>query len=140
MPLLYYCHSVLRHGTQGRLSSRAYNLLIQVFPFRVCLFYQLHLPAPFPFLYLPLTLICIFTVCICLKIHQCMYAIFTGESFNQIIFVFIDTVYQVSGGTYIEGSIASAGKNINVVVAYSVSGFLPRSRSRFSTGQVSTGT
>ena len=77
------------------------------------LFYQGELPGPVPFFQLLFSRDGAEHVVQQLEIHEAMHAVFFGETFNQIIFMLPDALYELAGDADVKRTVALAGKDIN---------------------------
>ena len=79
-------------GKQG--SSR--NFRPQVLPVWILLFDQSDFPGPVPFLHLFLALDRVSHIFVLLKINQRMASVLASEAFDEIVFVFPDSLHKIA--------------------------------------------
>ncbi len=77
------------------------------------MFNQINFPYALPGFYLFFTGDCAEHVSMQFKIHQQMCGMLPGKTIDQIIFVFPDAFYQITGYAGIECAVAFVGEDVN---------------------------
>ena len=96
------------------------KLVVKLSPIGVGFFYQFQLPGASPILDLFLTLDRLADVVVHLEPNECVHAMLLGEPIDEIVFVFVDSLYEVGRDSGVQGAISFAGENVDVAWFHSV--------------------